>query len=774
MSATTSVSFVLLADHPAAAKSWRPAADESMWWGRRDSLVRITALSMYVGPATASPVCNDVIFVFNDGSSTGDKAEPAVLALVNPALVKAAGVPTEFNLVSLWKRAATDGEKQAGKVSLLSRNSGPCTCSFSPWIEARAPAGNSAGGGSSASPGLDKRTILKQLHSQCPLSFLREWKLNGSEELILKKVPKAGIDAAWAAWKQQYQQQMQQQPFPALADDKPISKLQQTFEVLLERMCLGAAGRMTLLLLHEDYPAELPVYASAASAGAGAGAGARAGAVMGTSYSTTDTRQQQQPQQPQGQGEHQVICLLGAVRDATVLELTACIAAVKARNARMPPTAAISIACCNLGRTAEFTSKICATLCLHALAGSLGAAVDAVVLSSSSSSLASPLAVANGPGSALASKLAPLRAGGWTWDGRGNKAATGVQTSGPPTLKMASAATSAALHISFALWLPFTSSAFAALIESSMTPLAAADQAQPQAQTQNLAQTQARCELQGVVQAVVCALWRSRVASERSVPAKLQPKDGAAASGAGSEPVAVTDFGGSVVPSIALVFEDGASLQLSQQAAVRLSSAHQAAPTERQVLLALQNEMKLGLTPAARGCGDGDDAEILLAALQNEAQERTAGVKTKIVDLRGVAPLVFAAEGGADKSEGCLTEGSLGKFVYRGSDDEEQGDEGGGEEDSFSLLVLLCAPSTLDPSTFQDSRLRRSVVPVRLLEAPAPPVSAGLSVTLLLQWAYSGVLLRAVNSAAADAKSRRKALRGDRRDRKRARKQESK
>ena len=311
-----------------------------------------------------------------------------------------------------------------------------------------------------------------------------------------------------------------------------------------------------------------------------------------------------------------------------------------------------------------------------------------------------------------------------------------------------------------------------------MTPLAAADQAQPQAQTQNLAQTQARCELQGVVQAVVCALWRSRVASERSVPATLQSKDGAAAtataSGAGSEPVAVTDIGGSVVPSIALVFEDGASLQLSQQAAVRLSSAHQAAPTERQVLLALQNEMKLGLTPAARGCGDRDDAEILLAALQNEAKERTAGVKTKIVDLKGVAPLVFAAEGGADKCEGCLIEGSLGKFVYRGSDDEEQGDEGGGEEDSFSLLVLLCAPSTLDPSTFQDSRLRRSVVPVRLLEAPAPSVSAGLSVTLLLQWAYSGVLLRAVNSAAADAKSKRKALRGDRRDRKRARKQESK
>jgi len=102
---------------------------------------------------------------------------------------------------------------------------------------------------------------------------------------------------------------------------------------------------------------------------------------------------------------HPVICAMGAVRDASDEEVCALIEAALSLNMRCVGA--------NLGRTAEFTSKIVTALVTHAREHRLYTAISAL-----------PAITTIKRGGAVSSgvaKLAPQRAGAWSWDGASNK-----------------------------------------------------------------------------------------------------------------------------------------------------------------------------------------------------------------------------------------------------------------------------------------------------------------------------------------------------------------
>ena len=168
---------------------------------------------------------------------------------------------------------------------------------------------------------LDKRYILRAMQKSCSLEFLRKHNLNGTEELILKKRNKASILLAYKDWMNvatdikidevnkhtDKQGVIPSQNASNLAESKSKSRdcganigkdsdqmksisdmnnsteatndfsknikedvtqlrrqrLQDTFAVLYNRHCKGPRTkkpRITILLLHEDYPHELPVF----------------------------------------------------------------------------------------------------------------------------------------------------------------------------------------------------------------------------------------------------------------------------------------------------------------------------------------------------------------------------------------------------------------------------------------------------------------------------------------------------------------------------------
>ena len=168
---------------------------------------------------------------------------------------------------------------------------------------------------------LDKRYILRAMQKSCSLEFLRKHNLNGTEELILKKRNKASILVAYKDWmdvatdikvdeviKHTDKQGIFRSPKASnLVESKSKSRdcganmgkdsdqmksisdrdnsieatndfsknleedviqlrrqhLEDTFAVLYNRHCKGPRTkkpRITILLLHEDYPHELPVF----------------------------------------------------------------------------------------------------------------------------------------------------------------------------------------------------------------------------------------------------------------------------------------------------------------------------------------------------------------------------------------------------------------------------------------------------------------------------------------------------------------------------------
>ncbi len=688
------LSFIYLCDGSVASKDFRPQNDEGAWWARRDSMARITSLSLYAGRGEVrekgGPITESITFLFAptssgttqdwgdqaksspaDSSSSGandtkkrshtstcssndenEDVEYAALCMLGGAssgLLDHVKVPTERGLVTAWKLAAARAEKgktRPGALLLLGGRGDAHVDAEDAVVVVAQPSQEAAllpyhnAQHTNASHntskrhkgqthhkevsaiganvhddnegGFDKRQQLRLLQSQCPLEFLKEHGLAGSEVLILRKRNRGHIEAARAAWLQ-----LQSSTNPEniksstrLAEygdnENKATKLQLTVEVLIYRQITLILQKginplhlsISLLFLHENYTDELPVFGQKSNSNSN----------ITASDETGDT--------------HIVIVVLGAVRDARAYEYEQIALAAQNiskkylsrslfQNNNTVTTNCIAqrvaIRGCNLGRTSEFTSKIVASFIGHCLHDkyAMSRAVHSLPLLSCSSTQDSPV---------------PSQATNTT-----------VQASDQAIIPQ--------VNLHYCIWLPVA----------------------PRDITTDLDK---RDSLHSLVQLIVCTLWRSRLASGNTDTSdNASDKD--------------HENGRAIVrPVLHLVFVDDDSdeislnannkgernrrvrtIALSQEAfTLRMARMHWAAPTEYQVLSTLCAILKeVVFTPTistttivdssskqiskkdavlATDLGNVTDSDII-----HHLYHITGGSKTIAHDLRDVLPI---------------------------------------------------------------------------------------------------------------------------------------
>lgn len=376
---SASLSYILLASPPCTPTSFRPESDATHWC-RRDALSRITTQTLYQGHGTPNTTCDDVTFLFTGRAGVlpedNEDAHLSPTAMtMSASLVGSVPVPTERNLLTLWKKAAQAANgvnKSRTLVAATDELDVSVKCSHTVAGEAvlHGLGGGGSGGGSSTASvtttttsvtggggGFDKRLLLRTLQQSCPIDFLREHGLNGSEALILKKRNRACLEAAESKWrevqeeeKRKKQKQKQKQKvddtttLSLVAGSEADCQVVDAFKVLFLRASRKSSvglEKLTVLLLHEDFPHELPVYR-----GVEAEAEVEAGE----------------------EGSSRVIVVMGAVRDMSEGENQSVILAAKQMGVRVVGA--------NLGRVAEFTSKIACVMTMHAMGNVLRRAVD--------------------------------------------------------------------------------------------------------------------------------------------------------------------------------------------------------------------------------------------------------------------------------------------------------------------------------------------------------------------------------------------------------------
>lgn len=559
------LSFIFLADGPCTESSWRPNEDKAQWWSRRDALVRILSASTWQSVTSSNRQVGDACFLFEnqhsaDFGSNDQFCRPVLIHDVEH-LVSVVPVPTEKNLIQLWKDVAGGATRQRTRP-VEDTWSSAVQCFVNPWkdllLNKKGDSCGTTGANVSLSMdtmSMDKRELLKLLQVNCRVEFLRKHGLNGSESLILKKKNKDAMLVAFEDWRASnttpaLSSTNYQQPDGGSAT---YAKLLDTCKMLLEGIvtraearskltkgsyaqCSPASGsRGTLLLLHEDYAHELPVF-------------------MDMDHNTERSVHCSTKNKP-------IICAMGAVRDATDEEVAALLEAARSLNIRCVGA--------NLGRTAEFTSKIVAALVAHSIADQLHSAVELLPTIESKKQHARCADGGNettwSAQSSEVQKLAPQRHGAWSWDGQSNKRKRNPSsTHDGPAAKIANTA-----HDQFDVMCDVVHAAksvhYMHLVAWLHITVAEVTDALDK-----------RESMVGLVQLIVTSLWRSRLASEAALNSSND------VSSASTESVGSA---AKVVPTLHLVFKDGQLATLTQsRLAIAMANQHMAAPSEYQVL----------------------------------------------------------------------------------------------------------------------------------------------------------------------------------------------
>jgi hypothetical protein len=188
----------------------------------------------------------------------------------------------------------------------------------------------------------DKRFILRTMQKQCTVEFLRNNSLAGSEELILKKKNKASILLAYTEWLGGKGTD-DTEGVGAIADrhggggggvdavshicidpsDISGKRLLDTFSVLYSR---SGCTRTTVLLLHEDYSNELPVFGQHQKDTDTSNKPPNTRSISTTDQLLKDGNLGSGRDGRGGSESHRIICVMGAVRDASDSEVSAAIA----------------------------------------------------------------------------------------------------------------------------------------------------------------------------------------------------------------------------------------------------------------------------------------------------------------------------------------------------------------------------------------------------------------------------------------------------------------
>lgn len=305
--------LLVLADGPCASESFRPNEDATQWWARRDALVRI----IFSHQQGRIPVRDDSepnsFIMFHNGNPSSEDKSVSIMSIT----VDGAAVISEMEVISAMRRSGR-GPKMPTTFTARSRT----TCEL--VSESIQEVGrNDHNGGIE---GMNKKELLTFIQKSCSMEFLRQHHLNSSIEIILRKKNLQQLRDTWDAWKS-INASVSSSTSPE--DDEKL-RLTTSFASFFRRYISSSdvSSSLTILLLHEDYKNELPVFSHDIS-----------------ESNLTSNRT--------------VLCVMGAVRDMTQLETTCLWEAAQQVGAE--------IVTANLGRTAEFTSKIVMALRSHAL-----------------------------------------------------------------------------------------------------------------------------------------------------------------------------------------------------------------------------------------------------------------------------------------------------------------------------------------------------------------------------------------------------------------------
>lgn len=572
------VSFIVLADGKCNDISFRP--DEiNQFWCRRDALCRISAMALYQSPGIKSQVCDDFTLLFSQTREEimenisnsinkmvisenlkNQKLFPAVITM-DSSLVDSIPYPTESNLIREWRNSTSFSQKNPQKVflipfnknlnkknidsSIISKPWSSQSCivsSFNPWVEASFLNLNDSSSYIIDNPckkikiendetklntdSFDKRAILRVLQSQCSIEFLRENNLNGSESLILKKRNRKDIESVYAIWKN-----IKLTQNVIINENKitfPDDILRDTFCVLFSRSIAKAQNladslskhvnlKITVLLLHEDYPDELNVFEKSEN-----------------NYNKINNNNEIDI--------NLCISILGAVRDATSQEEKAILEAAHLLNIRCVGA--------NLGRTAEFTSKIVSALQAHAISKKLSNALEKL----------HTLELPKFNESEIIKKLIPTRLGNWSWDGKNNKNSKIEISKKKVEDNNNNNNEKDCLFFHSVIWVPYSLSNISLEISN-------------------------RSRFHQLIQAIVCTLWRSRIGSEAH-HLKVENKDDVDIVNENMDEFFSDNT--LIKPQLSIIFDNGKIFTITQnELALEMTKNHMAAPSEYQVLSSL-------------------------------------------------------------------------------------------------------------------------------------------------------------------------------------------
>lgn len=217
----------------ADAFTYKPNRDDSQWWNRRDALVRCVAAFLFGPEGDVDADHRELIILYDDDLSRMH------MTYRQPESPSADAcqclIPSEQNIVSLWKQAAS--QENGEPVELIG-----LTC--------RVVASRKSG--ESRVSGMDsKRDVLEFLQKACSLDFLRHHGLNSSTSVILRKTNKTTLMHVWGAWKQQE------------ISKESAETSTETLESILEELLQPdspAVEQVVAGVLHESSENELPCW----------------------------------------------------------------------------------------------------------------------------------------------------------------------------------------------------------------------------------------------------------------------------------------------------------------------------------------------------------------------------------------------------------------------------------------------------------------------------------------------------------------------------------
>mgnify|MGYP005848447619 CR=1 FL=1 len=500
----------------ADVNSYRPKRDESQWWNRRDALCRCVASFLFGPPSTNNSRNNDrELIFFYDGDHTRIHMKLDHAAARNNRIF-----PSEHNIIALWKEAvakaiqAFPNAKSKTNPPIVKRENLLCWVVLSP--ESTVSSNNNSALSSETTTvnmkmiqNWNKRQLLEYLHKQCSTEFLRENRLNAAPDVVLRKSNRTALSKIFQQWINKQSAAPPERTTKSQPDNRKIDSKKAFGTKQLESTFRDIFATFTPL--NDDNSDGEQSTASNSSL------------IAATLHESSDCElpcfeeglRTTSNHDTSNEGPINLCLFLGAVRDMIPEEYMA-LERVCQGNHSPPPIPLVKV---RLGWVPEFTSKILSIVAFHHAQEKLGAAIQKLVIST---------------------RQQQQQLGGQSRkrcldqvDGNGNDLLLHSQKS---------------------------TNATPLLHTLCLVPLQSDDLA--------LDLDKRNRTLWCIVRVLVCALWRSRLASNRS-----------STNASGTVPLN---------NQVTLVFLDGFYLTLEQNEWVStLAEQHQAAPSEYQVLKAL-------------------------------------------------------------------------------------------------------------------------------------------------------------------------------------------